>query len=69
MNKKSSKTVANVFFEPGSLSGEAMNMAKFAHWVRIACLCGEDLIGACLLWRSYDMGKLFASPLEPTGLG
>jgi len=46
------------FCELESLFGEARNLAKLAHWVKLACLYGTTLIYACLLRRSYDMAKL-----------
>ena len=48
----------NVFCKPRSLSGETMNLARLAHWARVACLCGE----------AFEMAKLVASLLEPVGL-
>jgi len=30
-----------MFYELGSLSGEAMNLAKLAHWDEVACPLGE----------------------------
>jgi len=44
----------NMFCESESLSNEAIDLAKLAHWVGIACLCG----------KAFEMAKIIASPLK-----